>query len=174
MDSADIVAQYIRYFWPYDAVGLGETLWRMFWATIFGLAIGFDRELKRKAIGMRAFMLISVGACGYAILTLILLRAPDFGGTIDPSRLIQGILGAFGFLGAGAIIQARGNVSGFASAAAIWMSGAVGIACGMGHIPLAFVLTLFAIVILVASEFAQHRSDTLKEREPALDASGDD
>ena len=70
---------------------------------------------------------------------------------IDPSRVIQGLIGGIGFLGAGAIIQGGSEqVRGLTTGAGIWLVGAVGLACGAGAYILAFAITVLALMIVFA------------------------
>ena len=90
-------------------------------------------------------MLVAVGA---ALFVLV----PQQGGMgiADMSRVIQGIVAGIGFLGAGAIIkQQRGeDVQGLTTAAGVWMTAAIGIACGLGREATAVLSTLLALAVL--------------------------
>jgi putative Mg2+ transporter-C (MgtC) family protein len=66
----------------------------------------------------------------------------------DPARVAAQIVTGIGFLGAGAIIQSGGSVSGLTTAASIWMAAAVGMVAGVGGYPLAVVSTLVAVLVL--------------------------
>jgi putative Mg2+ transporter-C (MgtC) family protein len=68
---------------------------------------------------------------------------------IDPSRIVEGVIGGIGFLGAGCIIQSRGSVQGITTGASIWISGAIGVACGLGTLVLASMVTVLALLIMV-------------------------
>ena len=133
-----------------------ENLLRLVAAALFGLLLGVDRELKDKPAGVRSYMLVSIGAAGFAILTLELpasLESAQIDFTLDPSRAIQGLIGGIGFLGAGAIIRRNGGVQGVATGAAIWLSGAIGMACGFGNYGLAVSMTAIALFVLVIVGF---------------------
>ena len=67
--------------------------------------------------------------------------------SIDPGKVISGVMSGIGFLGAGALFREKHVVQGAGSAAAIWAAGAIGILCGLGVVWLA-VLTAVGIVIL--------------------------
>ncbi|MGH9340772.1 MAG: MgtC/SapB family protein [Acidobacteriota bacterium] len=67
---------------------------------------------------------------------------------IDPLRVIEGVIGGIGFLGAGSIIQSRGSVEGITTAATIWIVGAIGVACGMGYYIIAILTVSLAWLIL--------------------------
>ncbi len=99
-------------------------------------------------------MLVAVGSAAFMILTLELAAGPLLGiesSSVDPSRIIQGIIGGIGFLGAGAIIQGGREVMGMTTGASIWNAGAIGIACGIGFLDFAVLLTgiVVAIVFIV-------------------------
>lgn len=135
-------------------------------ASAAGLAflLGLDRELRGKAAGLRTHMLVSLGAAAFMIMGMSLLFATaegDPSASIDPSRIIDGVIGGIGFLGAGAIIQSGGDVKGITTGASVWACGAIGLACGMGYLPLAAMITGFAVVIVLVLGFIQHK--TLEE-----------
>lgn len=114
-------------------------------ALLLGGLIGFDREKKMKSAGIRTNILICLGATLYTALSLI--NQKNFGGIADPNRTAAQIVTGVGFLGAGAIIQGRGNVViGLTTAATIWTCAAVGVTIGMGY---PFVATIFTLTVLV-------------------------
>jgi len=120
---------------------------RLVIAALLGGILGFEREQKRKAAGLKTHMLVALGA---ALFVLI----PQQAGTSDAdlTRVFQGIIAGVGFLGAGAII--KGNVEedikGLTTAAGIWLTAAIGIAAGMGRETTAVLSTILAVVILTA------------------------
>jgi putative Mg2+ transporter-C (MgtC) family protein len=128
-----------------DAEAYTRIVIRLAVAVILGGMIGYERERSGKAAGLRTHMLVAVGA---ALFVLAPLQA---GMTVqDLSRVLQGVIAGIGFLGAGAIIKgsSEGEVKGLTTAAAIWLTAAIGIAAGMGKEVLAIVSTLLALVIL--------------------------
>jgi len=111
---------------------------RTCFAGLCGLAVGLDREIKNKPLGARAYILVAMGSAALMTVTLNFSMssiANDGDLTIDPTRLIQGIVGGIGFLGAGAIMSGdeSGRLRGVGSGAAIWCSGAIGVASGLGY-----------------------------------------
>jgi putative Mg2+ transporter-C (MgtC) family protein len=116
-------------------------------AAILGGALGFEREQKGKAAGMRTHMLVAIGA---ALFVLI----PQQAGVSDAdlSRVIQGLVAGIGFLGAGAIIKRNDeeNIKGLTTAAGIWLTAAIGVAAGMGREATAVVSTALTLAILIA------------------------
>ena len=75
----------------------------------------------------------------------------------DPIRIVEGIIGGLGFLGAGSIIRSRGTVEGLTTAAGIWVTGAIGLLCGTGRYALAGITTLFTLLILLLLGFIERR-----------------
>jgi len=115
-------------------------------AMLCGGAIGFERELNRKAAGLRTNVLICVGACLYMIVSRHISGGAPY---TDPARLVAQVVAGIGFLGAGVILQSRGSVTGLTTAATIFVIGAVGIGIGEGMFAIAVFSTALIIVVLV-------------------------
>ncbi|MCA8971195.1 MAG: MgtC/SapB family protein [Planctomycetes bacterium] len=124
-------------------------LWlRVAIAAICGGLVGWDRERKDRPAGIRTHLLVAIGAAGF---TLLATEMGEKSRAVDPTRMIQGVIGGVGFLGAGAILQSRGNVQGMTTAAGIWVVAAIGIAAGLGEYHLLaalLVMTLLALTVL--------------------------
>ena len=113
-------------------------------AAIVGGIIGYEREARGKAAGLRTHMLVAVGAAVFVIVPIE--AGMDLA---DLSRVIQGVVTGVGFLGAGAIMKLdAGHIKGLTTAASIWLTAAIGIACGMGYGLTALVSAVFALLIL--------------------------
>lgn len=133
---------------------LGEFLIRVVAGGFCGLLIGIDREIKRKPLGVRAYVLVSAASAAYMVLAMDLVRAVD--GSPDPTRLVQGVVTGIGFLGAGAIMNRsdlHGSLRGVGSGAAVWCSGAVGVACGLGLILHGLCMALLILFVLTVIEW---------------------
>jgi len=133
-------------------IPIWDMLIRLLAAAGLALIIGLERELRGKAAGLRSHMLVSLGAAAFIMTGLDILFATadgDPSARIDPTRIVQGVIGGIGFLGAGSIIQSRGNVQGITTGASIWTAGAIGVACGIGNLALAGMLTILALIIVV-------------------------
>jgi putative Mg2+ transporter-C (MgtC) family protein len=106
-----------------------ELLGRLGLALLVGAAIGWEREVQGKAAGLRTNMLVSFGA---ALFVLILYELGFAGDRPDAlSRVIQGVTAGVGFIGGGAILHGK-KARGLTSAAAIWVSAALGVVSGCG------------------------------------------
>lgn len=125
---------------------------RLLCAVLLGAVIGFEREWKHKAAGLRTHILVSVAACLFVLIGRE-LSALDFGGAgeqrNDPIRMIEAVTAGVAFLAAGLIFTANGEVRNVTTGASLWLAGAVGLGCGAGRIALAAMAA--AIVVLVLS-----------------------
>lgn len=128
-----------------DAEQVTRIMTRLILAGLLGGLLGYERENKGKAAGIRTHMLVAMGA---ALFVLV----PELDGMViaDMSRVIQGIVTGIGFLGAGAIIKHRDeeDVQGLTTAAGIWMTAAIGVACGLGRETTALLSALLALAVL--------------------------
>jgi putative Mg2+ transporter-C (MgtC) family protein len=124
---------------------------RLVLAMAFGMILGIDREVRDKPAGMRSHMLISLAAACLTLMAFSIVEASDvFGETVrsDPLRVIEAVVAGVAFLGAGAIIQGRGGVTGITTGASMWVAGVIGVASGLGQYVLAGLTTALAFVVL--------------------------
>ena len=135
-----------------------EVLLRLGAAAMIGAAIGLDREVHRKAAGVRTIALVSLGA---AIAALSVLP----GDMTGDSRVIQGVVTGIGFLGGGVILHHRGNVDGLTTAAAIWTTAALGAACGVADWPVVVIGAVLVLVLLVFGHWVENR---LEKKDPRI------
>src|SRR5437588_8777240 len=127
-----------------------ELFLQLLLATLFGGAIGLERELGGKPAGLRTNILICIGSVLYTHLSLAMLAATSGGippGT-DTTRVAAQIVTGVGFIGAGTILHARGAVVGLTSAATIWVVAAIGVALGSGYYLEGVGTTLVVLVVL--------------------------
>lgn len=129
---------------------------RILAALVCGGIVGFERELKGKAAGIKTNILICLGATLYTCVSLLVSEgAAQRPG--DPARIAAQIVSGIGFLGGGAIIQARGTVLGLTTAATIWMVAAMGICVGLGRFDVALLCSLMTVSVLVATSWFEDR-----------------
>jgi len=124
---------------------LSSSVVRLLLAGFLGGLIGVERTIHHKSAGIRTNMFICIGAAMFTILSDVI---PDPSLT-DRTRIASNIVQGVGFLGAGAIIHAKGGVSGLTTAATIWVVASIGIAAGAGH----YLLATFATVIILLALF---------------------
>jgi len=120
-------------------------LGKLLFALACGAAIGWEREIHEKAAGLRTHMLVSAGACLFAILGL---EFEQGGQPADFLRVAQGIMMGVGFLAGGVIFREGQLVRGLTTAAGLWVIAAIGLSVGMGDFALAFIATLLCFVTI--------------------------
>jgi putative Mg2+ transporter-C (MgtC) family protein len=126
-------------------VSQGELVLRIAVAAAAGLLLGLERELGGHPAGVRTHLLVAVGA---SLFTLAGGYGFDYAhiGHVDPTRIAAQVASGIGFLGAGTIIQSGSSIRGLTTAATLWISGALGVAAGVGaYLPLA---TSLGVVLL--------------------------
>jgi putative Mg2+ transporter-C (MgtC) family protein len=118
---------------------------RLLFAAALGGLLGYERERRGKAAGIRTHMLVAVGS---AIVVLVPVQA-GFGDDAM-SRVIQGLLAGIGFLCAGSILKLEGeeSIQGLTTAAGLWMTTGIGLAAGLGRESTAVISTVLALAIL--------------------------
>lgn len=122
---------------------------KLFFAALFGSVIGFERRYIGKEAGMKTFALVSLGAALFTILGKE--AAFYFGGTgvYDAGRILSYIVMGVGFLGSGIILHKGLHVKGLTTAAGIWVTAAIGVACALGFYLIAAFSALFVIIIFM-------------------------
>lgn len=134
-----------------------EDVLKILLAVAAGGLIGIEREYRDKAAGFRTLIFICSGAC---LFTLLSARfAPD----TDPNRIAANIVTGVGFLGAGVILRDGGKVIGLTTAAAIWLTAAVGMGIGGGEYLLSGFMVVTTMVVLWLLPGIEHRIDNVRE-----------
>ena len=113
-------------------------------AYVLALPIGWNREREERSAGLRTFPLVAVASCGF-------VQAAEHLVADNPeamARIIEGIIAGMGFIGGGAILRLENSVKGTATAASLWVTGAIGVAVGLGSYDVAVVLSLATILTL--------------------------
>lgn len=129
-----------------DAEQITRVTVRLIMAALLGGILGFEREHKGKAAGVRTHMLVALGA---ALFVLV----PQMSGSEQDamSRVLQGVIAGIGFLGAGTILKNsdgdESEVKGLTTAAGLWMTAAIGVTAGLGREATAVLSTLLALAI---------------------------
>ncbi|MBN2807910.1 MAG: MgtC/SapB family protein [Deltaproteobacteria bacterium] len=134
---------------------------RLLFACLCGAMIGIEREKHGRPAGLRTHLLVSLGAATIMIISLSLLALPvgEAGremARVDPGRIAAQVVAGIGFLGAGAIIQARRMISGLTTAACLWVAASIGLAAGMGSFLLAGAVTMLSLISLYLLKWLEH------------------
>ncbi len=127
---------------------------RVLSALLLGFAIGLEREMTNKYAGLRTNILVCLGACVFTIISIygfpaITVSDTEFG-TRDTARVAAQIVTGIGFIGGGTVLRHGATVFGLTTAATLFMSAAIGMACGAGMFDLAIVGTIVCIITLVS------------------------
>jgi putative Mg2+ transporter-C (MgtC) family protein len=115
-------------------------------AAAYGLAlpVAWDREKESRGAGLRTFPLVAVATCGYVLLAeSVMAQNPE-----AQARVLEGLITGMGFIGGGAILKRGTQVSGTATAASLWTTGAIGAAAAFGRFEIALILGLINLATL--------------------------
>ncbi len=133
-------------------------------AALIGLFIGIERAWRHKVASLRTFSMLSAGSCLFAIVSV--KGSHDVVAVHDTTRIAAQIVAGVGFLGGGVIFKTANRVEGITTAAMIWLTAAIGVACGFNLIELA----VWSYVIWFSLNFGSitlHRMiDKLQGRKP--------
>lgn len=125
-----------------------QMLLRLLIAAVIGGVIGFERRARHKPIGIAGMMLVAIGSASYMMLAMY-LSAND---PAAVSRALQGLLQGIGFLGGAVIFKTGTTVQGIKTAAAIWITGAIGLAIGTWFWVLGVIVGLATALILYVTD----------------------
>jgi putative Mg2+ transporter-C (MgtC) family protein len=131
-----------------------DLLWRLALALALSASIGLERDVRQKSAGVRTYTLVGLGSAVFMLISKYgftdVLRSGSV--IVDPSRVAAQIVSGIGFIGAGLIFVRRDSVRGLTTAAGVWLTAAVGAACGASLPVLAIGTTVayFAIVFVVS------------------------
>lgn len=113
-------------------------------AFLIALPVAWNREHRAGSAGLRTFPLVAVAACGYMLVGLQMFGGDDGA----QARVMYGIITGMGFIGGGAILKEGANVTGTATAASMWNTGAIGVSVAFNRYEIAIVLSLINFLIL--------------------------
>lgn len=128
---------------------------RLLLACLLGGLVGLEREVNRKAAGVRTNLLICMGCAFFTLLSAVLAGDAN----PDKGRVAANIVQGIGFLGAGLILHNRSRVSGLTSAASVFVVASIGMACGAGLYAAAVVAAIIVIVALEVVGFLERRAN---------------
>lgn len=131
-----------------------DMIWRLALALALSSAIGLERELRQKSAGLRTYTLVGLGSAVFMLISKYgffdVLEPRTV--VLDPSRMAAQIVTGIGFIGAGLIFVRRDSVRGLTTAAGVWLTAAIGAACGASLTVLALSTTAayFAVVFAIS------------------------
>ena len=113
-------------------------------AYLLAFPIGWDREKEERSAGLRTFPLVALACCGF-------VQAAEGMAGDHPeamARIIEGLIVGMGFIGGGAILRKQNSVTGTATAASLWATGAIGVSAGIGAFDVALMLAIVTFITL--------------------------
>ncbi|WP_027478543.1 MgtC/SapB family protein [Curvibacter gracilis] len=146
--------EWLDAFWSFSELRANLVIFcNIFGALLLGLLVGYERSYHGRAAGMRTYGMVCMAS---AALT-VFVGYPEYwfaghgqhAASIDPTRVVQGIVTGIGFLGAGVIMKEGLNISGLTTAASIWASSAIGVLVGIGFYGAAISLTLLSSSLML-------------------------
>ncbi len=126
-------------------------------AYVLALPLAFERKIRGETeVGLRTVPLVSVGACGYLIVTRFLYEAGVF--NMDGlGRTLRSVMTGIGFIGGGVIVKQTREVQGLTTGASVWSAGAIGSCVAHGHYMIAIAFAMMNVVVLeVQRGLAKH------------------
>ena len=152
---------------------------KLIFALILGAIIGLERSLSGKQAGIRTFSLISLGSALFMILSNTIIPLSYSEASFDPTRTLGQIIVGLGFLAGGLVFfkEKENKISGLTTAAAVWVSAAIGAAVGLGAYLTAIITTFLVVFVLeilfriekkfhLSEDEAINRESNLKKEEP--------
>lgn len=116
-------------------------------AGIFSCFLGFERQRREKAAGIRTHLMVSLGSCAFTLCSVYL--AKQLGNNLgDASRMPAQIISGIGFLGAGVIMRDSNKIKGLTTASTIWVTSSIGVICGAKLYLLGFTVAIMSVLFL--------------------------
>lgn len=123
---------------------------RLLGATLLCLPIGYEREARDHAAGLRTHMLVGLAAATFSLITIHLVDIytdQSDAVRLDPLRLVEAVTGGVAFLAAGMIVMSKGKVKNLTTGAALWLAAAIGLAAGNGLWGIAGLAALLGLIL---------------------------
>jgi putative Mg2+ transporter-C (MgtC) family protein len=125
---------------------------RLLVSLVLGAILGFERETKETAAGLRTHSLVAVGA------TMFTLASIFFGGpNVDISRIAGQIVVGIGFIGAGVIYKSKTHVFGLTTAASLWVAAGLGLLAGIGEFLVGAIALIIALFVLIGGLYIENK-----------------
>ncbi|MDT8311637.1 MAG: MgtC/SapB family protein [Methylophaga sp.] len=115
-------------------------------AFLLALPIALNREYKGSGAGMRTYPLVTIACCAFMLVAMDVYTGSD-----AEARVMYGVITGMGFIGGGAIMKQNNKIDGTASAAGIWLTGAIGISVAYARYEIAIVLSVIGYLIFQLS-----------------------
>ncbi|MDP8212563.1 MAG: MgtC/SapB family protein [Candidatus Zapsychrus exili] len=140
-------------------------LFKIILSVVLSSIIGAERQTRSKGAGLRTHILVCVGSTLIVLTSLHLFDTYKDITTVDPTRMITGVVTGIGFLCAGTIIRAGSSVMGLTTAATLWIVSCLGISVGAGHYAAALLVTLVVFFVLVGMRSIDRKLNNGKKKQ---------
>jgi len=140
---------------PIDFGLIWYHLYQLGIAFILALPIALNRESQAQGAGLRTFPLVAIACAAFMLVAMDVYPDQE-----AQARVMYGIITGIGFIGGGSIIKSNENVQGTATAAGIWLTGAIGVSVAYSRYEIAIVLSLIGFCVL---QFLESYKKTLNE-----------
>ncbi|MAT49731.1 MAG: magnesium transporter MgtC [Porticoccaceae bacterium] len=134
-----------------------ELIWRNLYQIgitfLLALPIAINREHRSEGAGLRTFPLVAIASCAFMLVGMSVYEGSD-----AEARVMYGIITGMGFIGGGSIIKQGNRTGGTATAAGIWLTGAIGIAVAYNRYEIAMVLSLIGFLIFQFSDYLKKQN----------------
>ena len=149
-----------------DFFANSDIIIRLLAALILGFLLGLERELTNKYAGLRTHILVCLGACVFTIISIYGFPTYATGdnvivdnatGVRDTARVAAQIVTGIGFIGAGTVLRNGPIVIGLTTAATLWISASIGMACGVGYFDVAILATVLSVAVLTLIRIFERR-----------------
>ncbi|MCW2336286.1 putative Mg2+ transporter-C (MgtC) family protein [Sphingobium sp. B2D3A] len=142
-----------------DDFNIGPHALALFIAYLLALPIGWHREKEERSAGLRTFPLVALATCG-------MIQASETLTANSPeamARIVEGLITGMGFIGGGAILRLKDSVKGTATAASLWVTGAIGASVGLGAYDVALMLSLTTLATLWLLSPLKHQESSRED-----------
>lgn len=140
---------------PIDFGLIWYHLYQLGIAFILALPIAHNRESRAQGAGLRTFPLVAIACAAFMLVAMDVYPDQE-----AQARVMYGVITGIGFIGGGSIIKSSENVQGTATAAGIWLTGAIGVSVAYSRYEIAIVLSLIGFGVL---QFLEPYKKTLND-----------
>ena len=127
-------------------------------AAVIGLLLGIDREYRGHPAGLRTHGIVCFSAALMTVSIIALYYQLD-GSRMDPLRIFEGVGAFIGIIGAGLIVFSKGQVHNITTAAHLWLTAAIGIACGAGQWPVVVFACIISLIMLTVLRLFEQKAE---------------
>jgi len=140
---------------PLDFTLIWYHLYQLGIAFILALPIALNRESRSQGAGLRTFPLVAIACAAFMLVAMDVYPEQE-----AQARVMYGVITGIGFIGGGSIVKSTENIHGTATAAGIWLTGAIGVSVAYSRYEIAMVLSIIGFMVL---QFLEPYKKSLKK-----------